>query len=88
MKTVDRSSPTPKIVAISIFLLVNCLYAFIGEKSRKTIKAIVHQRYVTLLPDVLLAMSNDPIFKVMFSHFRFFTYLCLILTNASLLILM
>jgi hypothetical protein len=59
MKITDRSIPTPKIVPISIFLLANCLYAFIEEKSRKTIKAIVYQRYVTLLLDALLFMGYD-----------------------------
>ena len=47
MKIPDTSTPTPKIVAISISLRIICLYAFIEEKSRKSIKTIVHQRYVT-----------------------------------------
>jgi hypothetical protein len=48
-KIADRSIPTPKTEVISTFLLANCLYAFIAERSQKTIKAIVHQRYVTML---------------------------------------
>ena len=69
MKITDRSIPTPKIVPISIFLLANCLYAFIEEKSRKTIKAIVHQRYVTLLLDALLFMGYDLMFHITFICF-------------------
>jgi hypothetical protein len=45
-------------------LLANCLYAFIEEKSSRTIKAIVHQRYVTLLLDALLAMNCILIYVV------------------------
>ena len=73
-KIADRSIPTPKTEVISTFLLANCLYAFIAERSQKTIKAIVHQRYVTLLLDALLFMGYD----LMFSHH---IHLLLILLN-------
>ena len=68
-KIADRSIPTPKTEVISTFLLANCLYAFIAERSQKTIKAIVHQRYVTLLLDALLFMGYDLIFHITFICF-------------------
>jgi hypothetical protein len=49
-------------------LLANCLYAFIGEKSVKTAKAIVHQRYVTLLSDALFAINYDLVYASLLFH--------------------